>query len=57
MKKFAMFVTAALMALSFNALAYTLSGTPTQIPQDAMQYCAGAQNFWVCVDTFERQNK
>ncbi|MDX1302385.1 hypothetical protein [Photobacterium sp.] len=57
MKKLTIFVTAALLSMSFNSMAFTLAGTPLVIDQDAFRYCAGATNFNVCIERYELIHK
>ncbi|MGR5146752.1 hypothetical protein ACQKP8_09440 [Photobacterium alginatilyticum] len=57
MKKLMIFVTAALLSISFNSMAYTLAGTPVVLDQDAFRYCAGAKNIRVCMARYELIHK
>ncbi len=57
MKRLMIFVTAALLSISFNSMAFTLAGTPTVVDKETYKYCVGAQNFWVCVQAYELRNK
>ncbi|PSW07626.1 hypothetical protein [Photobacterium lipolyticum] len=52
MKKLTIFVTAALLSMSFNSMAFTLAGTPLVLDQDAFRYCAGAKNINVCMERY-----
>jgi len=54
MKKLVTLCTAILLSASFGASAYTLSGTPAEIPEDAFKRCATSKNFWVCLDNYKR---
>ncbi|MGF1691155.1 hypothetical protein [Photobacterium kagoshimensis] len=56
MKKITSVCAALLLTASFATSAYTLSGTPEEIPEGAMQYCATSSNFWVCVDNYKQRN-
>lgn len=57
MKKLMIFVTAALLSVSFNSMAFTLAGTPLVIDKDAFKHCAGAKNFNVCITNYELIHK
>lgn len=45
------------LAFSINASAYVLKGEQVVVPKEIMQYCAGANNFWVCVQNQEMLRK
>ncbi|MGF1680439.1 hypothetical protein [Photobacterium minamisatsumaniensis] len=57
MKKLTILIAAALLSISFNSMAFTLAGTPTVVEKDTYRYCAGATNFWVCVQSYELRKK
>ena len=42
----------ALILFSFNAWGYILTGHERDVPIDANQYCATANNYWVCIDNY-----
>ncbi|MEZ8143492.1 MULTISPECIES: hypothetical protein [Enterovibrio] len=46
-------LAALLFSVSMGASAYVLEGKQVVVPKDIMQYCAGANNFWVCVQSQE----
>ncbi|MGF1765839.1 hypothetical protein L4D06_00400 [Enterovibrio makurazakiensis] len=53
MKYFYTILTAMLLSVSLGASAYVLEGKQVVVSKDAMQYCAAANNFWVCVNNHE----
>ena len=57
MKKLVTFFAILLLAASFGASAFTLSGTPAKFDEKAFKQCATSQNFWVCIENYKRYYK
>lgn len=57
MKKVVTLCAAILLATSFGASAFTLSGTPVVFQEEAFKKCATSKNFWVCIENYKRYYK